>query len=257
MDIFKIVVDIIFSISALIVSILVFRIYKKQATTQIEMLGVSKTQKDIQQTQKDIQQKELEYLDKQIMLQKLNFEPRFQIKSELKKTVSETFYDTEFISIENDGYYISEFKSSIETFYILKDYDKNLFKETSFLFPINGFYACGSNMSSSSETNQKGELVTRFDFKNNLYFNNLYQETLLKSNNQNNYSLFYLSFIKISYKDYENTAQIKYFCKEGAAYEISKEEYDKRKAVPKNLFPVEYSSLNFEKVIALRTEFKT
>jgi len=40
--------------------------------------------------QKDIQEKELEYLDKQLMLQKINFEPKFQIKSQLSKTGNDT-----------------------------------------------------------------------------------------------------------------------------------------------------------------------
>ncbi|HMG16306.1 MAG TPA: hypothetical protein VK590_12700 [Saprospiraceae bacterium] len=114
MDYLKMFRDIILPFSALLVSIFIYLIYRKQADIQGKMF-------ELAGKQKNIQEKELEYLNKQIMLQRINFEPKFQIKSELKKTANESFFDTEFLYIENDGYFISEFQSIVETFYSLSE----------------------------------------------------------------------------------------------------------------------------------------
>lgn len=240
--------DIIIPTAALIVSVFVYLIYKKQADIQEKMF-------DLAGKQKDIQEKELEYLDKQLMLQKINFEPKFQIKSQLSKTGDDNVYDTEFLQIDNDGFYISDYQSSIQTFYTYSDYDYKKNLKTEFTFPVSGYFGVGSYM--GSKTNQKGTLETRYDFKNNLHFTDFYRETIDRSNSEQLYSASIFTLIEISYNDYERKKQTKYFCKEASnAYEVTKDFYDKRKTTISALHPVEYSSLNFDKVVALFNEHK-
>jgi hypothetical protein len=241
--------DVIIPASALVVSVFVYLIYKKQTDIQTKMF-------ELAGKQKDIQEKELEYLDKQLILQKINFEPKFQIKSPLSKTGNDSIFDTEFLQIDNDGFYISDYQSTIETFYTFSDYDINRNSKTEFVFPVSGYFAFGSYM--GSKTNQKGTLETRYDFKNNLHFTNLYFETIQRTNSEHIYSTSIYTLIEISYNDYEKKRQTKYYCKEASnTYEITKNVYDNRKVALSNPYPIEYSSLTFDKVATLYTEHKT
>jgi hypothetical protein len=241
--------DIIIPTSALVVSVFVYLIYKEQTNIQAKMF-------ELAGKQKNIQEKELEYLDKQLILQKINFEPKFQIKSQLRKTGGDSIFDTEFLQIDNVGFYVSDYLSTIKTFYTFSDYDININSKTEFTFPVNGYFAVGSYM--GSKTNQNGTLETRFDYKNNFHFTNLYFKTIERTNNSKHvYSVSIYNLIEISYSDYERKRQVKYFCKEAInAYEVTKDVYDKRNVVSSNSYPIEYSSLNFDKVLALLNEHK-
>ncbi|HMG16305.1 MAG TPA: hypothetical protein VK590_12695 [Saprospiraceae bacterium] len=109
-----------------------------------------------------------------------------------------------------------------------------------------------------SKTNQKGILETRFDFKNNLNYINLFHTATNQSNSQHIYVLASYTLIKITYKDYEKIDQTKYFCIEGSgAYEITYDDYEKRKVNRFNSQLIEYSSLNFEQMLTFLKEQKT
>lgn len=233
-------------IAGIVVSILVYLIYKKQTAVFIKQTGLQEKIANTNEKQYELNKLQIEYYKKQLSLQELGFLPRILIKTQIGSWRNEGTNDTMVLEIMNDGYYISEYKSETLSFYQFEIFDYKSGSRRFYKIPINGYFACGSKP--NNKVNQKGVLETRYDRNNNLYYSKIYSETLERTNNDIHYNIYVYSILKMSYKDFTGNTNEKYFKIAGDNIEISESEYKIEISVEKELYPVEYSNLTFDRV---------
>lgn len=245
----KIISDMIIPLAGVLVSVFVYLIYSKQTKIFKKQTDLQEKISNTNEKEYELSKLQIEYFEKQLALQELDFLPRIQIKTQIKSWENENFNDTMILEISNDGYYISEYQSNTLSFYQFEIFDCKTGNKRTYKIPINGYFACGSKP--NSKINQKGVLETRFDRNNNLHFNNIYREALSRKNEDYIYNILVYSVLKMNYKDYTGKKVEKYFKIAGDNFEISETDYNNEISVERNLNAVEYSNLSFDKVIEI------
>jgi len=253
-DIIGLISNAILGVAGVFVSFLILKVYKRQ--TKIfekqleninEQVNLQTLQTELNKKQLDLQNIGINYTEKQLLLQKQEFLPRFKIVTELKKIDNNEVYDTEFLRIINDGYFVNNFECNINTFFRFDKFDKNILKSKSILIPVNGYFAYSSG--SGNKSNQNGELLVKYEINNNLIFTNLYREVIKASNDDANYSLYNITLVKIKYINFEAVSEEKYFEVFNGNIEISENDYNKYFKQKLLDIEVEYSSLTFNQLI--------
>jgi len=227
--------------------------HQRQNDIQEQQLAINDKEIELQRIQTEIQKKQLEYSEKQLVIQKQQFLPKIIIRNRLEKTQDHNIYDTEFLEIFNEGFFISNFSCQITVLYYFEEYNNRIFKKRSVHFKVNGYYTFVSKP--TERNNQKGKLQTCYDLRNNEHFFKLYQKAIQSSKDNLIYKLEKYSLLKISYDDFEGGNHTKYYVLSFGDYEVPIDEYEAELAlaIPNELR--EYSTLTLQDLQGLLDKY--
>jgi hypothetical protein len=183
----------------------------------------------------------------QVNAQKIQYSPVFTFRKDYEKYEGKDIYKTEYLSVENEGYPILNFKVSLDTVLTLKltDYNK-AGSDIAISLPTDYF------LGQSSSSGGKGRLAF-FIGNENLSLDKKMNLQIANFNKENNFKKFIIqttnTIVKIRYTDASEETKTKYFIDEQS---VDRDEYEKihSKIEGKKQFQLE----NFDLKSILSTE---
>ncbi len=181
----------------------------------------------------------------QVRTAKIQYSPIFVFKKEYIKDKAKDVYDTEYLSIENQGYPILTFKAVLDTVLTLKLTDYRGKTPSKVMY-----YPIGYFDGQSSSSGGKGQL-SMFIGNNNLWLMSDFQNEVSSFNEKNNGKkiINYVTntIVKISYMEVNEERHDKYFIDEKP---VNLEAYNRIKSQIEGVSDFRKSDLNLYKLIA-------
>lgn len=171
-----------------------------------------------------------------LKIQRQTQQPLFKIQYMLEDSDNDDYYDTNTITIYNEGYSVKHIQNiMIQTFYVVEIFHNNTIKQ--FQFEINGFY--NTRMHTN---NLVGELLVCYTTDNEAYYSSLYDEAIKETRlREGSYHINKFNLIKIEYEDAIGDNNVEYYQNDMPIIElnytkINNDTYNKNKMFVVNKF---------------------
>jgi hypothetical protein len=142
--------------------------------------------------------------------------PIFRVDYNYLKPDTIEYYDTQVLTISNEGKPIKSFKYDINTYYRFEISTRN--SQTEILIPVQGFYFARFNTNNST-----GKLLEAFGKGNNKIYHQLYLDCMSLTKNDTYVFIDLVSVFKLSYIDINNKKCITYL--DNGGHDISEWDY--------------------------------